>query len=93
MPNDSAIATSPSANPWVNDPGHVGGMTVRQLMGLVMTDEFPEGLDTRIMIGDIEGNEGTNGTICVTAHKPGDVVLSIDMHCGDEYDPEQELDE
>lgn len=92
MPNDNVIAMSPSANPWINDPGHVGGMTVRQLMGLVMTDEFPQGLDTRIVVNDIEGNEGANATFCVTAHKPGDVVLSIDMHCGDEYDPEETAD-
>jgi hypothetical protein len=90
MPNDNVIVMFPSANPWVNDPGHVGEMTVRQLVGLVMTDEFPKGLDTRIMVGDVEGNEGTNGTFCVTAHKPGDVVLSIDMHCGDEYDPDDD---
>ena len=81
-----------SANPWVNDTGHVGVMSVRQLMGLVMTDEFPNGLDTLICIGDVEGNLGVNGTITVTAHRPGDVVLSIDPHGGDQdYDPDGQL--
>lgn len=79
-----ALARFPSANPWVNDPQHAGEMTVRQLMGLVMTDEFPNGLDTVIRIGDVEGNLGVNGTITVTAHRPGDVVLSIDLNKGDE---------
>ncbi len=87
---DGHARPSQSANPWVNDPQHVGEMTVRQLMGLVMTDEFPGGLDTVIRIGDVEGNLGVNGTIMVTAHRPGDVVLSIDPHGGDEsYDPEE----
>jgi hypothetical protein len=89
-----ALVYFPSANPWVNDPQHVGEMTVRQLMGLVMTDEFPNGLDTVIRIGDVEGNLGVNGTIMVTEHKPCDVVLSIDPHGGDEnYDPEKVSDE
>ena len=79
-----ALVYFPSANPWVNDPQHAGEMTVRQLMGLVMTDEFPNGLDTVIRIGDVEGNLGVNGTITVTAHRPGDVVLSIDPNMGDE---------
>lgn len=82
-----ALVYFPSANPWVNDPRHVGEMTVRQLMGLVMTGEFPNGLDTVIRIGDVEGNLGVNGTVMVTAHRPSDVVLSIDPHGGDEnYD-------
>ena len=88
-----AFVRFPGANPWVDDPRHVGEMTVRQLVGLVMTDEFPNGLDTRIVVGDTEGNEGVNATFCVTTHKPGDVVLSTDMHCGDEYDPEEVSDE
>ena len=71
-------------NPFVSDPQHMGEMTVRQLVDLVNTSEFPKGLDTRICIGDVEGNNGVNPTICVTAHKPGDVVLSIDPHEGDE---------
>ena len=84
----------PSANPWVGDPRHVGRMTVGQLMDLVMTDEFPNGLDTVIRVGDVEGNLGVNGTIMVTAHRPGDVVLSIDPHGGDEgYDPDESADE
>lgn len=34
------------------------------------------------------------GTIMVTAHRPGDVVLSIDPHGGDEgYDPDESSDE
>ena len=34
------------------------------------------------------------GTIMVTAHRPGDVVLSIDPHGGDEgYDPDESADE
>ena len=77
-------------NPFITDPGHMGAMTVRQLVELVETCEFPKGLDTRICVGDVEGNNGVNPTICVTAHKPGDVVLSIDPHEGDEnYDPEE----
>ena len=82
----------PEANPWTKDMNHVGEMSVRDLVGLVLTKEFPAGLDTMIKIGDIEGNEGVNKTITVTAHRPGDVVLSVDMHCGDEYDPESEED-
>lgn len=84
----------PDANPWIDDPQHVGEMTVRQLVGLVLTDEFPDEFDTVIRIGDVEGNLGVNGTVTVTAHKPGDVVLSIDPHDGDEeYDPEEDSDE
>lgn len=75
-------------NPFVDDPNHFGEMTVAQLVELVCDrKEFPKGLDTRICIGDVEGNNSVNPTICVTAHKPGDVVLSIDPHEGDEeYD-------
>ena len=63
--------------------------TVRQLVELVSAPEFPKGLDTTIRIGDVEGNNGVNGDVCVCAHMPGDVVLSIDPHAGDEeYDPE-----
>lgn len=84
----------PDANPWIDDPQHAGEMTVRQLVGLVLTAEFPNEFDTVIRIGDVEGNLGVNGTITVTAHKPGDVVLSIDPHDGDEeYDPEDDSDE
>ena len=54
----------------------------------------PNGLDTVIRVGDVEGNLGVNGTIMVTAHRPGDVVLSIDPHGGDEgYDPDESADE
>ena len=88
--NKAVIVMLPERNPWKADNNHVGQMTVRELVGLVLTPEFPKGLDTRIMVGDVEGNEGTNGTFCVTAHKPGDVVLSIDMHCGYEYDPDDD---
>lgn len=70
-------------NPFVTDPQHMGPMTVRMLVDLVSTNEFPRGLDTRIMIGDTEGNQGVNDMICVTAHKPEDVVLSIDPNTGD----------
>lgn len=86
----AVIVMLPKTSPWTEDQGHVGEMTVRELMGLVLTEEFPRGLDTRIVVNDVEGNEGANATLCVTAHKPGDVVLSIDMHCGDEYDPEED---
>ena len=81
------VVMLPADNPWASDPHHCGEMTVRELVGLVCMDEFPSGLDTKIKIGDVEGNEGVNKTLFVTAHKPGDVVLSVDMHCGDEYDP------
>ena len=84
----------PSANPRVGDPRHVGRITVRQLMDLVMTDELPNGLGTVIRVGDVEGNLGVNGTIMVTAHRPGYVVLSIDPHGGDEgHDPDESADE
>lgn len=79
-------------NPFIEDKSHYGSMTVRQLVGIVGdTGEFPKGLDTRICIGDVEGNNGVNPSMMVTAHKPGDIVLSIDPHEGDEeYDPTQE---
>lgn len=86
------VVSVPQSNPWAKDPNHFGEMTVRELVGLVLTKEFPAGLDTKIKIGDVEGNEGVNRTIFVTAHRPGDVVLSVDMHCGDEYDPDSEKD-
>lgn len=85
---DFSIIRTDRPNPFVEDSNHVGQMTVRQLVGLVMEDEFPKGLDTVIRIGDVEGNLGVNGVITVTAHKPDDVILAIDPHCGDEeYDP------
>lgn len=71
-------------NPFVNDPHHMGEMTVRQLVELVSTVEFPKGLDTRICIGDVEGNLGVNAVLMVTAHQPGDIVLSIDENSGDQ---------
>ena len=78
-----------SANPFLEDADHMGEMTVRQLVELASTPEFPKGLDTTIRIGDVEGNNGVNGDVCVCAHRPGDAVLSIDPHAGDEeYDPE-----
>ena len=47
-----------------------------------------------VRVGDVEGNLGVNGTITVTAHRPGDAVLSIDPHGGDEgYDPDESADE
>ena len=72
-----------AVNPFRDDPEHMGEMTVRQLVDLVSTDEFPQGLDTRICIGDVEGNLGVNATILVVAHRPEDVVLAIDEHGGD----------
>ena len=72
-----------TVNQFLANPEHVGEMTVRQLVELVSTDEFPKGLDTRICIGDVEGNLGVNSSVTVTAHKPNDVVLSMDMHGGD----------
>lgn len=78
-------------NPFVIDTGYMGTMTVRQLAELVGdTGEFPKGLDTRICIGDVEGNLGVNHRVLVAAHKPGDVILEIDPNCGDlRYDPTQ----
>ena len=38
----------------------------------------------------VEGNNGVVGEMTVAAHRPGDVVLAIDPHSGDEdYDPEE----
>lgn len=80
---------SKSVNPFIEDPDHMGEMTVRQLVELVNTPEFPNGLDTVIRIGDVEGNNGVNGDVCLGPHKAKDIVLSIDPHMGDEsYDPE-----
>lgn len=72
-----------AVNPFRDSPQHMGEMTVRQLVDLVSTDEFPKGLDTRICIGDVEGNLGVNAVILVVAHRPEDVVLAIDEHGGD----------
>ena len=79
-----------SMNPFLLDGYYTGPMTVRQLVEIVTTgDEFPNGLDTVIKIGDIEGNNPTNGDITVTYHMPGDVVLSVDPNEGDlEYGAE-----
>ena len=52
---------SKSANPFLENSDHMGEMTVRQLVELVSTPEFPKGLDTTIRIGDVEGNNGVNG--------------------------------
>lgn len=70
-------------NPFMQNPEHMGELTVRQLVEVVGTDEFPLGLDTRICIGDVEGNLGVNPCIMLTAHKQNDVVLSIDENTGD----------
>lgn len=61
-------------------------MTIGQLIELVKGDpnEFPKGLDTRICIGDVEGNLGVIFNVQVTDHKRGDIVLSVDPHSGDE---------
>ena len=75
----------PESNPWTRDMNHAGEMSVRDLVGLVLTKEFPAGLDTMIKIG-------ADKTITVTARHPGDVVLSVDVHCGDEHDPGPEKD-
>lgn len=86
----AACAGNRAKNPFIEDKSHFGSMTVRQLVEIVGdTDEFPKGLDTRVCIGDVEGNNGVNPNMMVTAHKPGDIVLSIDPHEGDEeYDPD-----
>lgn len=76
-------AVKTPVNPFTGNPDYMGPMTVRQLVALVSTAEFPKGLDTRICIGDVEGNLGVNHMIQVTAHQPGDVVLSIDENEGD----------
>lgn len=75
-----------SSNPFADDPNHFGEMTVRQLKELVESapNEFPKGLDTRICIGDVEGNLGVISDVQVTDHKRGDIVLSVDPHSGDE---------
>lgn len=76
---------SRGGNPFLKDSNHMGTITVRQLMEVVQDlKEFPNGLDTVIRIGDVEGNNGVNGDVCITWHKPEDVVLSIDPHYGDE---------
>lgn len=82
--------TKNTANPFVKDVNHYGPMTVRQLVELVSDEsEFPAGLDTFIRIGDVEGNNGVVGEILVSAHKPGDIVLDVDVNSGDlDYDPE-----
>ena len=79
-------------NPFKADINHMGAMTVAQLVEMVSDrDEFPEGLDTRICIADVEGNLGVNHRIMLVAHKPGDVVLAVDMHGGDmDYDADAE---
>lgn len=66
-------------------------MTVMQLVELVCDrKEFPKGLETRICIGDVEGNLGVNPTLAVVAHKPGDVVIAIDEYGGDfNYNPNE----
>ena len=75
-----------SRNPFVADANHFGEMTVGQLVELVKSDrrEFPKGLDTRICIGDVEGNLGVISDVQVTDHRRGDIVLSVDPHSGDE---------
>lgn len=70
-------------NPFLENNDYYGKMTVRQLVELVETDEFPKGLDTTICIGDVEGNNGTVREVVVSAHQPGDIVLAIDPHSGD----------
>lgn len=73
-----------SDNPFVLNNSHMGEITVRQLMEVVSCKpEFPKGLDTVIRIGDVEGNNGVNSAVCLTYHRPGDVVLSIDPNAGD----------
>lgn len=83
------MAKKPS-NPFKENPQHMGEMTVRMLVELVQDkSEFPKGLETVIRIGDVEGNNGVNGDVVVTAHKPEDVVLSIDPNAGDpDYEEE-----
>lgn len=71
-------------NPFLDNPMHMGEITVRQLMEVVQAGgEFPKGLDTVIRIGDVEGNNRTNGKVCLTCHRPEDVVLSIDPNEGE----------
>lgn len=73
-------------NPFVKDSDYMGEITVRQLMEVVSNPtEFPKGLDTVIRIGDVEGNNGVNGNVCLTSHKKGDVILSIDPNEGDNH--------
>ena len=71
-------------NPFVSDPSHTGELTVRHLMEVVSDrSEFPNGVDTVIRVGDVEGDKGVNGEITLTFHRRGDVVLSVDMNAGD----------
>lgn len=73
-------------NPFKQNPNYYGPITVRQLMELVSDKaEFPKGLDTEIKIGDVEGNNPTASNVTITWHRPGDIVLSIDPHSGDEF--------
>lgn len=81
------------ANPFLTDINYTGEMTVRQLSELVQAGrEFPKGLDTVIRVGDVEGNNGVNGNVCVTCHRPGDIVLSIDPNAGDRSYEEEIVD-
>lgn len=75
-----------TGNPFINANDYMGAITVGQLVELVKSKkgEFPMGLDTVIRIGDVEGNMGVNGDVCLAWHKPGDVVLSIDPNAGDQ---------
>jgi hypothetical protein len=79
-------------NPFKADVNYMGEITVAQLVEMVSDrKEFPKGLDTRICIADVEGNLGVNHDIMLVAHKPGDVLLAVDMHGGDmDYDADEE---
>lgn len=80
------------ANPFKADVNYMGEITVAQLVEMVSDrSEFPNGLDTRICIADVEGNLGVNPTVTLVAHKPGDVLLGIDMNEGDmDYDADED---
>ena len=80
------------ANPFRADVNYMGEITVAQLVEMVSDrSEFLNGLDTRICIADVEGNLGVNPTVTLVAHKPGDVLLAVDMHGGDmAYDADED---
>lgn len=83
------MPTKTKTNPFLNDTNHFGEITVGQLVEVVntMKGEFPLGLDTKIKIGDVEGNNGVTGNVLISWHRKGDIVLSIDPNSGDtDYD-------
>lgn len=77
-------------NPFIANTSHHGPITVRQLVELVSTPEWPKGLDTFVKIGDVEGNNPTASEVFLSWHRPEDIVLSIDPNSGDPSYGEEE---